>query len=96
MQRLRKTADSSLLDVLPRDVNRQAVLKTLDRERGAVMSKALRGRIEHWTGVTLDPETVSGVVQSAIREGLIDIAGEGDDLKVKLTPFGAGIAKSIE
>jgi hypothetical protein len=92
-----RKSDSSILDILPRDANRQAVLKTLHREKRPLHAGQLRSRVHHWSPeITLDAETASDVVQSAIREGLVDLTGQGADTHLKLTPFGEGIAKNLD
>jgi hypothetical protein len=86
-----------ILESLPRDTSRQAVLKALLASRDPVRTLELVGRTQAVDpAVQLDAKSASEIVQSAIREGLVDIAGQGDDLRIRLTPFGSDVAKNID
>jgi hypothetical protein len=87
----------SMFESLPRDTSRQAVLKALLASRDPIRTRELVGRAQAVDpSVHLDAKAASELVQSAIREGLVDIAGQGDDLRIQLTPFGSDVAKNID
>lgn len=86
-----------MIESLPRDTSRQAVLKALLASGDPVRTRDLVGRTQAIDpAVQLDAKAASEIVQSAIREGLVDIAGQGDDLRIRLTPFGSDVAKNID
>lgn len=86
-----------ILESLPRDVARRAVLRTLSWVGDAVRTKDLLDKVGKFDKEAhLDPESASEVVQSAIREGLIDVSGEDDELRIRLTPYGEKVAKSLD
>jgi hypothetical protein len=94
---MKPQASKGLLESLPRDTSRQAVLKTLLASREPVKTRDLVGRTQAANPeVHLDPKAASEIVQSAIREGLIDIDGQGEELRLRLTPFGSDVAKNID
>lgn len=85
------------LESLPRDNNRRAVLKSLREAGGPVKTKQLLGVVEKIEPQSLlDPKSVSAVIQSAIREGLVGISGVGEDTRVGLTAYGEEVAKNID
>lgn len=86
-----------ILESLPRDTSRQAVLKALLASKDPIRTRDLVGKARAADpGVHLDAKAASEIVQSAIREGLVDIAGQGDELRIQLTPFGSDVAKNID
>lgn len=86
-----------ILEGLPRDVNRQAVLRTLLVSKEPVKTRELVSRTQVTNPrVNIDAETAAEIVKSAIREGLVDITGQGTELRVQLTPFGSDVAKNID
>lgn len=86
-----------ILESLPRDTSRQAVLKALLASKDPIRTRELVGRTQAVDpGVHLDAKAASEIIQSAIREGLVDIAGQGEDLRIQLTPFGSDVAKNID
>ena len=94
---MKAQASKGLFESMPRDTGRQAVLKTLLASKEPVKTRDLvvRTHAEH-PDIHLDPEAASEIVQSAIREGLIDLAGQGDEMRIRLTPFGSDVAKNID
>ena len=94
---MRWSSSRGIFESLPRDAARQAVLKTLLVSKEPVKTRELVERTQAANpGVYLDSKAASELVQSAIREGLVDIAGQGDDLRIQLTPFGSDVAKNID
>lgn len=86
-----------MIESLPRDTSRQAVLKALLASTDPVRARELVGRTQAIDpAVQLDAKAASEIVQSAIREGLVDIAGQGEELRIQLTPFGSDVARNID
>jgi predicted transcriptional regulator len=94
---MKPQTQKGMLESLPRDMNRQAVLKALLEAREPVKTRDLVSRMRTANPeVNIDAPAAAEIVKSAIREGLIDIAGDGAEMRVQLTPFGSDVARNIE
>ncbi len=94
---MKAQGSKGLFESMPRDTGRQAVLKTLLASKEPVKPRDLVMRThEAHPEIHLDPKAASEIVQSAVREGLIDVAGKGQELRIQLTPYGSDVAKNID